>query len=151
MSICFRAMAPTDLELVAALAKRADEFGWTLRNFQDALASGYSIHLAQKDGQLLGYAVTMTVVDEAELLEIAVDPVFQGQGFGKALLTRAVEGAKTGAARCIHLEVRKSNERARKMYQSAGFIEVGQRRNYYPTTSGREDAVLMTLTFSSFP
>ncbi len=144
--VVFRAMTPADLESVAALAKRADAFGWTIRNFQDALAGGYKLTLALMDGTIVGYAVTMQVIDEAELLEIAVDPVYQGHGYGKSLLKQAISLVKTDAARLMHLEVRESNARARKMYVSAGFVEVGKRRNYYPCETGREDAVLMTLT-----
>lgn len=147
-AVKFCAMTPADLESVAALAKRADAFGWTIRNFQDALAAGYTITLAFDRDTLLGYAVTMQVIDEAELLEIAVDPVFQGKGFGKALLAQVLASVKNDAARLVHLEVRESNQRARKMYLSAGFVEVGKRRNYYPCESGREDAILMTLTLA---
>ena len=147
-AVKFCAMTPADLESVAALAKRADAFGWTIRNFQDALAAGYTIMLAFDRDTLLGYAVTMQVIDEAELLEIAVDPVFQGKGFGKALLAQVLASVKNDAARLVHLEVRESNQRARKMYLSAGFVEVGKRRNYYPCESGREDAILMTLTLA---
>ncbi|MDO4937562.1 MAG: ribosomal protein S18-alanine N-acetyltransferase, partial [Sutterellaceae bacterium] len=120
-----------------------------IRNFQDALAGGYQLTLATVDNVILGYAVTMQVIDEAELLEIAVDPVYQGNGYGKTLLKQAISQVKTAAARVMHLEVRESNERARKMYSSAGFVEVGKRRNYYPCETGREDAVLMTLTLVS--
>lgn len=143
--VVFRAMTPADLEVVAALAKRADPFGWTIRNFQDALAAGNKMMLAVVDGTTVGYAVTMQVIDEAELLEIAVDPEHQGKGYGKALLKESVCLVKGDAARVMHLEVRESNDRARKMYHSAGFAEVGKRRNYYPCETGREDAILMTL------
>lgn len=142
-------MTPADLEVVASLAKRADAFGWTIRNFQDALAAGYKLTLALVDSSIVGYAVTMQVIDEAELLEIAVDPQNQGRGYGKALLKQAVEAVKSDASRVMHLEVRESNERARKMYLSAGFVEVGKRRNYYPCETGREDAVLMTLQIAA--
>lgn len=139
-----RAMHVDDLEAVAALARRADPFGWTLRNFQDGLAAGYGMTVLEHEGKVAGYCVVMIVIDEAELLEIAVDPALQGAGRGKTLLAAALAQAREGAARLMHLEVRESNARARKMYRSAGFAEVGRRRNYYPTESGREDAILMT-------
>ena len=142
-----RAMMPADLEAVAALARRADPFGWSLRNFQDALAAGYIMTLIEAEARIVGYFALMVVVDEAELLEIAVDPDFQGRGCGKTLLKAAVAAARAQACRCVHLEVRVSNERARKMYVSAGFCETGLRKNYYPTQNGREHAVLMRLDF----
>ena len=142
-----RAMMPADLEAVAALARRADPFGWSLRNFQDALAAGYIMTVIEAEARIVGYFALMVAVDEAELLEIAVDPDFQGRGCGKTLLKAAVAAARAQACRCVHLEVRVSNERARKMYVSAGFCETGLRKNYYPTQNGREHAVLMRLDF----
>lgn len=142
-----RAMMPADLEAVAALARRADPFGWSLRNFQDALAAGYIMTVIEAEARIVGYFALMVVVDEAELLEIAVDPDFQGRGCGKTLLKAAVAAARAQACRCVHLEVRVSNERALKMYVSAGFCETGLRKNYYPTQNGREHAVLMRLDF----
>ena len=48
----------------------------------------------------------------------------------------------------VYLEVRESNFSAIRLYNKAGFTEVGQRRGYYPTEFGREDALLMCLTIS---
>lgn len=140
-------MMPADLEAVAALARRADPFGWTMRNFQDAMASGYTMTVLEAEGRIVGYFVVMIVVDEAELLEIAVDSDVQGRGYGKTLLKAAAAAARAQACRCMHLEVRASNARARKMYASAGFCETGLRKNYYPTENGREHALLMRLDF----
>lgn len=142
-----RAMMPADLEAVAALARRADPFGWTMRNFQDAMACGYTMTVLEAEGRIVGYFVVMIVVDEAELLEIAVDSDVQGRGYGKTLLKAAAAAARAQACRCMHLEVRASNARARKMYVSAGFCETGLRKNYYPTENGREHALLMRLDF----
>ena len=140
-------MMPADLEAVAALARRADPFGWTMRNLQDAMASGYTMTVLEAEGRIVGYFVVMIVVDEAELLEIAVDSDVQGRGYGKTLLKAAAAAARAQACRCMHLEVRASNARARKMYVSAGFCETGLRKNYYPTENGREHALLMRLDF----
>jgi ribosomal-protein-alanine N-acetyltransferase len=51
--------------------------------------------------------------------------------------------ARTHAVQVIFLEVRPSNLPALKLYRSAGFCEVGQRRDYYPAVKGREDALVM--------
>ncbi len=142
--LIFRAMTPADLEDAAALTHRADPFGWTLRNFSDALAAGNTLTVAVLDGVVVGVAAVMHVIDECELLEIAIDPSHQGRGFGKALLTEAVRLAKHNGAARMFLEVRVSNERARCLYKSFSFEETGRRKNYYPTEEGREDAILMT-------
>lgn len=141
-------MTPADLEAVADLTHRADPFGWTLRNFSDAHASGNTLTVLTVDGVTSGIAAVMHVLDESELLEIAVQPVMQGRGYGKALLAQAIALARRNGAVRMFLEVRESNARARKMYTSFGFEETGRRRNYYPTENGREDAILMTAQFS---
>lgn len=141
-------MTPADLKAVADLTHRADPFGWTLRNFSDAHASGNTLTVLTVDGVTSGIAAVMHVLDESELLEIAVQPAMQGRGYGKALLAQAIALARRNGAVRMFLEVRESNARARKMYTSFGFEETGRRRNYYPTENGREDAILMTAQFS---
>lgn len=141
-------MTPADLEAVADLTHRADPFGWTLRNFSDAHASGNTLTVLTVDGVTSGIAAVMHVLDESELLEIAVQPPMQGRGYGKALLAQAIALARRNGAVRMFLEVRESNARARKMYTSFGFEETGRRKNYYPTENGREDAILMTAQFS---
>lgn len=141
-------MTPADLEAVADLTHRADPFGWTLRNFSDAHASGNTLTVLTVDGVTSGIAAVMHVLDESELLEIAVQPTMQGRGYGKALLAQAIALARRNGAVRMFLEVRESNARARKMYTSFGFEETGRRKNYYPTENGREDAILMTAQFS---
>lgn len=146
--VAFRAMTPADLEAVADLTHRADPFGWTLRNFSDAHASGNTLTVLTVDGVTSGIAAVMHVLDESELLEIAVQPTMQGRGYGKALLAQAIAQARRNGAVRMFLEVRESNARARKMYTSFGFEETGRRKNYYPTEDGREDAILMTAQLS---
>lgn len=141
-------MTPADLEAVADLTRRADPFGWTLRNFSDAHASGNTLTVLTVNGVTSGIAAVMHVLDESELLEIAVQPAMQGRGYGKALLAQAIALARRNGAVRMFLEVRESNARARKMYTSFGFEETGRRKNYYPTEDGREDAILMTAQFS---
>ena len=146
--VAFHAMTPADLEAVADLTHRADPFGWTLRNFSDAHASGNTLTVLTVDGVTSGIAAVMHVLDESELLEIAVQPAMQGRGYGKALLAQAIALARRNGAVRMFLEVRESNARARKMYTSFGFEETGRRKNYYPTENGREDAILMTAQLS---
>ena len=123
--LSFRPMATADIESVAALSKRADPFGWTVANFQSALATGYDCVVALAAGKIAGYRIVMQFFDETELLEIAVDPEFQGRGFGRALLMNAMTDARKRAGRLMRLEVRIGNTRALRLYESAGFKRVG--------------------------
>lgn len=99
--------------------------------------------LAQ-EGEPVAYCLFSTVLDEAELLRIAVDPDRQGQGLGGSLL-RQVQSrlARQGLAR-LFLEVRASNRVAQRLYQRCGWHPCGRRKNYYPLGSGHEDALLFS-------
>ena len=142
--LSFREMTPIDAEALFLLARRADDFSWSAEQFLGSLKAGDAIYLAYQEKTLIGYFVLRTVVDVSELMEIAVDPEFQGMGFGRRLLTEALKTAKLSGANRVTLEVRVSNARARHLYETAGFTVDAVRKNYYRTHAGREDAVLMT-------
>lgn len=96
--------------------------------------------------QLVAFAVFTTVLDEAELLQIAVSPESRGEGLASALLTQAIDVLQHEGVSRYLLEVRASNTPAIKLYGRAGFVEDGRRKGYYPVEGGREDAVLMSLS-----
>lgn len=96
--------------------------------------------------QLVGFAVFSTVLDEAELLQIAIAPEEQGRGLAAMLLSGAIETLQQAGAIRFMLEVRASNGAAIRLYEKLAFSEDGRRKGYYPALGGREDAVLMSLT-----
>jgi ribosomal-protein-alanine N-acetyltransferase len=101
--------------------------------------------VAEKSEQIVGFAVVQFVVDEASLLNIAVEPTQQKQGIGRLLLDEVLAQASAKKATTVFLEVRASNQRAIQMYQQAGFNEMGLRKNYYPSANGKEHAVMMAF------
>lgn len=96
--------------------------------------------------QLVGFAVFSTVLDEAELLQIAIAPEQQGRGQAAMLLTQSIATLQQAGSVRFMLEVRASNVAAMSLYEKLGFDEDGRRKDYYPAPDGREDAVLMSLT-----
>ena len=88
------------------------------------------------------------VLPEATLFNIAVDPDYQRQGLGRALLEHLIDELEKRGVATLWLEVRASNAAAIALYESLGFNEATIRRNYYPTTDGREDAIIMALPIS---
>lgn len=125
----------------------AYDFPWTRENFVSSLVSGYLAECLRDgtSGQLIGYYVAMHGVDEMHLLNLTVAPSLQGRGYGRALLEALRVRSLQSDARKLWLEVRMSNERARELYERAGFRSVGLRRGYYPARDGREDAIVMSL------
>lgn len=101
--------------------------------------------IVEQDNRIQGFVVCQVVLDDLNILNVAVAPRAQRRGIASALLERLLAAQPGGAGRCL-LDVRESNVAARALYQKLGFSEDGVRRNYYPTSQGREDAVLMSLS-----
>ena len=119
---------------------------WVESNFTDSIRSGYQAQLLVAGGQLLGYFVAMRGVDEVHLLNITVDPQYQGQGWARVMLDALAIWARGQGAQWLWLEVRVGNSRALGVYEAFGYRRVGQRKNYYPAPGGqREDALVMSL------
>lgn len=125
-----------------------DEFGeaWTRSQLSGILPmAGVFLILAEDSARqsVVGFSLTRTFADEAELLLIAVLPDDQRRGVGSLLLNDFVDRARDKGASRIHLEVRDGNP-AIGMYRAAGFSPVGRRRNYYHAISGkRYDAITL--------
>ncbi len=104
-------------------------------------------HEGQK-GTLMGYISLYHALDEMEILNIAVDPLYRRQGLGGYLLGKALHERKELGAHTAVLEVREGNEPARKLYEKLGFSQVGKRKKYYADTG--EDACVYTLALEGF-
>ena len=146
-------MTVAHLDAVMAIEAAAYAFPWSRGNFIDSLAAGYPARaLCDAAGEVLGYFVAMTGVDEMHLLNITVAPAQQGRGHARFMLDALVALCHAQRARALWLEVRHSNARARAMYAHLGFTQAGVRKGYYPAPFGRrEDAVVMRLGLDAAP
>lgn len=114
--------------LVAVDRSAFDGFwGMSVAALRDAVsANRRSIVLEAKDGpKTVGYAIAGTQWGTAYLHRIAVDPDHGGQGYGAALLARAVNWARSGGSKSMVLNVRPENQRARRVYEKASFADAG--------------------------
>lgn len=120
---------------------------WTQANFEDCIKNSmYSCWVFEQEEMFLGHLVLSASVGEAHILNLCVYPSIQGQGWGKKLLDEAEWIAKQHQAETCFLEVRPSNTAGVRLYSAAGYNEIGLRKGYYPTNSGREDALVMAKT-----
>lgn len=138
----FFPMNERDLDAVAALEASLQPFPWSRTNFADSLEVGHSCWVYRLGGDLVGFSVVMSVIDEAHLLNIGIDRRYHGQGYGARMLRTAMESARLGGATKLFLEVRPSNEQAVSLYRHFGFRQIGLRKGYYPAVIGREDALI---------
>jgi ribosomal-protein-alanine N-acetyltransferase len=137
-------MSARDLDAVAAIEVRAYSHPWSRANFENSVKAGHlGLTLRDPANRLAGYAVLMPVVDEMHLLNITVDPDRQRQGLGRLLLAMTLATAHEHRLYTMLLEVRPSNTGALALYREAGFAEIGRRKSYYPSGTGREDALVL--------
>lgn len=99
--------------------------------------------VAERDGQAVGYVGCQTVLDEGYITNVAVSPDCRRQGIARTLIAELTAQARTAELAFVTLEARASNAPAIALYEGAGFVRVGVRKNFY--TAPTEDAVLMTL------
>lgn len=141
-----RAVELGDLPQIVEIERAAFSDPWSSRSFRESieLPSVYFACARSAEGDVLGYVVAWFVADQGEIANIAVAPRGWGRGIGRSLLSHAIEeGARRGMQE-VFLEVRDSNARARKLYASSGFEEIGRRRRYY--SKPVEDAIVLRRT-----
>ena len=143
-----RKMKDTDIAAVSRIEKLTHIQPWSENVLTDCYHSDYLCLVAEEnDGQkeLKGYIILSQVLDEAHLLNLCVSLKYQGFGLGRELTARGIKEVVKRGARKMFLEVRRSNMRAIRLYESFGFSEIGIRTNYYQGSSLSEDAVVMAL------
>lgn len=148
--VAWRPMEPGDLAYVAALEAQIHVAPWTLGNFRDAVAAGYSAQVGEREGRIVVFGVMMLAPGEAQVLNLSVVPDARREGLGRALLERFRDDALRCGAEQMFLEVRVSNAPAIALYASAGFTPVARRLAYYPAVRGApaEDALVMRLVLA---
>lgn len=137
-----RLMQQADVNAVVQIEKLVQSHPWTLNQFQDAV-NGYQSTVIEQSGQVVGFCILQPVLDEANLLLMAIHPNQQGKGLGYRLLDESIALLKNQPVQ-IFLEVRESNQAAIALYEKSGFHQIDLRKNYYPSPNGgREHAIIM--------
>lgn len=134
-------MFEADLDQVLSIEQACFPRGWSRGHFMAELASERaSCVVAELDGRVAGYLCLTTLLDEAEILDVAVDPDLQGRGIGAQLVQWACDEATRRGAALMLLEVRATSKPAIALYERFGFKQTGLRKAYYEENI---DAVLM--------
>ncbi len=145
-------IAPLETDRTARLAEiHAHSFArpWSPIDFERMLTDraiiGDGLFLG-RDGVVQGFCLSRIVLDEAEILTIAIAPGLRGRGYSRALLEKHLEALRLRRVASVHLEVDEGNAPARALYRRFGFLVTGRRAGYYPKADGSQAAALtMTL------
>jgi ribosomal-protein-alanine N-acetyltransferase len=140
-------MSEAVLDQVLAIEHASFTRPWQRQHFLDELTSPVSSSLVAltQEGVVAGYICCRVIVDEAEILDVAVAPLWRRCGVGALLVREALKLCTQRGVSTVALEVRVSNRAAIHLYQQLGFYETGCRRHYY---ENGEDALLMQMDIS---
>lgn len=135
-------MREDHLEQIAELEKQCFSDPWSLRSITSELNNPLSLWIvAECDGTVAGYVGSQSVLGEADMMNLAVSPLFRRQGVASGLVDALIKHLKERDVHVLVLEVRVSNESAIRLYEKYGFVQVGRRPNYY--AHPKEDALIL--------
>ncbi len=142
-SITVRPMVMTDVDGVMAVEHDSFLTPWSRSAFEEELAQNRLARyiVAVENGEIVGYAGTWLVINEAHVTNVAVSGQRRREGIGRLLMQKLMELARDNDMESMTLEVRVSNAAARHLYEQLGFVEAGIRKNYYSET--KEDALIL--------
>ena len=145
-----RKMQLADVDTVYKIEQMVQTHPWTRSQFVEAVDQ-YQSTVIENNQQVAGFCLMQPVLDEANLLLMAVHPELHGKGLGTQMLNHAIERLGDKCVQ-IFLEVRESNTAAIGLYEKVGFHQIDVRKNYYPLLEGnRENAIIMVNMLSDNP
>lgn len=132
----------TDITMLSKIAHEVDDCEFYDAHLRSCLAKNELFNITYNQN-LIGFIAGVLVVDEAELLQIVILTAYQGQGLGRQALIQWHDYLKTKGVVRVVLDVRLGNKAATALYLKQGYQSVGQRKAYYKTKSGLEDALVL--------
>ena len=135
-------MTQAHVAAIAGLEKLCFSDPWSEKSIETELSCRLSCWLVAMEGEtLVGYVGSQTVIDESDMMKIAVHPDHRRKGIAEALVAGLEEQLRQRGSRALTLEVRDSNAPAIALYEKLGFTQVGLRKNYY--RNPKEDARIL--------
>lgn len=135
-------MRKEDLEQVSTMEAACFSMPWSKKSFEENLNRSDAVYVVARDGEkVLGYCGAYVILNEADINQVAVEPLHRKKGIGGKMLAALLDKLGKAGADAVTLEVRKSNEAAIALYESMGFVTEGIRKNFYEKPV--EDALIM--------
>ena len=140
-------MQVEDAQKVYQLSKKSFSEPWSLVAIEKEMANPVaSYFVVETEGEVIGFGGMWHILDEGEIINIAVEKSYQKQGIGRLILNQLIAEAIKRELVVIHLEVRASNEAAKTLYLNQGFYCIATRKDYYHSPT--EDALIMRYELS---
>lgn len=137
-----RYLEAIDTERVSEIEKEVFSQAWTKSGFDEVIGRDDTLFLVAEEGCVIkGYIGAYLSIDEAEITNVCTAPEYRKQGVAEALLDRFYTEAKAKNIDRIVLEVRVTNEPAKRLYEKKGFNSLGVRKGFYSFPT--EDALIM--------
>ena len=136
--------ALAEIDAILAVERASFTNPWTREMYLAELDhQGVAFFYVARDAgrRVVGFCSFWRVLDELHVNNLAVLPEYRRQGVASALLARVLEAGASMGSRRATLEVRHSNDAARRLYGGFGFVVAGVRRAYY--TNPIEDALVL--------
>ncbi|QEE11560.1 ribosomal protein S18-alanine N-acetyltransferase [Bartonella krasnovii] len=125
---------------------------WEKRTFDTFLTDhsifGYKVFFINQSDQILGFCLCRLILDEAEIITIAVHPHYRQQGIATLLIDHTIRYLHDKRAIKLFLEVESTNLSALTLYQRFEFQKISERLAYYSSKNGRGDAIIMQKLLS---
>lgn len=141
-----RSLFRADIPQVLLIEKSVHVVSWTEETFTTCFDAGYLGWVIEIDKKIVAFIVISLTSEDCHILNVCVARDHQHQGYGRHLLTHALNHAKQRGITIAYLEVRRSNSRAISLYRKMQFHLVGERKDYYPTVAGKEDALIFAIS-----
>ncbi len=136
-------LTETDIPEMLVIEGMTQMAPWSEDIFKRCLTVGYDCWGMEENNKLIAFIMMSSMLTgESHILNLCVAPDYQRKGYGSELLNYALSQAKQKGMSIIYLEVRRSNRNAIKLYDKMGFIQIGERKNYYPAAKNKEDALI---------
>ena len=127
---------------IAELEKLCFSDPWSEKSIETELSCRLSFWLvALEEDKVVGYVGSQTVIDETDMMNIAVHPDYRRRGIAEKLINALMDALRDKGSHGLTLEVRASNESAIALYHKLGFTQAGRRPNYY--RKPKEDALIL--------
>lgn len=144
--VMLRTLYQSDINQILAIENAVHIAPWNEQTFKACFQAGYTGWVVEADKKIIGFIIISVTSEECHILNLCVAREFQGKGWGRALLEHALNHVRKHGIGIAYLEVRRSNRRAISLYRQMKFHQIGERKGYYPTVSGNEDALVFAIS-----